>query len=38
MKVGFNEEGIFTFINFITLSVHLSLKHITLNQALHDLL
>lgn len=31
-------KKIFTFIDFIALSVHLSLQHIPLNQALHDLL
>ena len=37
-----NEEGLFffffTFVDFIILSVHLSLQDVALNQALHDIL
>lgn len=38
MMVGFNEGGVFTFIDFIALSVHLSLQDVALNKALHNIL
>lgn len=38
VSVGLNGEAVFTFIDFIALSVHLSFQDVTLNQALHNFL
>lgn len=36
--MGLDAEAVFTFIDFITLSVHLSLQDVALDQALHNFL
>lgn len=38
MRVGFIKVEVLTFIDFIALSVHLSLQDVALNQALHNIL
>lgn len=38
VSVGPNREAVFTFIDFIALSVHLSFQDVALNQALHNFL
>lgn len=38
VSVGLNGEAVFTFVDFIALSVHLSFQDVALNQALHNFL